>query len=199
MALDVIGAGMGRTGTYSLKLALEKLGFGPCHHMAEVMHNPEQKALWRDAGKGVRQDWDVAYAGYRSACDWPTAYVWRDVAAHYRQAKVILTVRDPTDWYESMAGTIMQRTGAGSDPESFGAAVIRNKVFGGRFSDRDHAIAVYHAHNAAVRAAVPPERLLVYRVTEGWQPLAAFLGVPVPPEAFPRTNSTAEFRARMQP
>lgn len=197
MALQVIGAGMGRTGTHSLKLALEALGFGPCHHMAEVMGNAEQMALWRVVGRGGLPDWDAAYAGYRSACDWPTAFVWREVAAHYPEAKVILTERDPDAWYDSMAGTIVPAIGRGNDPESFGEAVIGAKVFGGRLAERDHAIAVYEAHNAAVRAAFPPERLLVYRVTEGWPPLAAFLGVPVPPEPFPRTNSTAEFQARM--
>ncbi len=94
MALDVIGAGMGRTGTYSLKLALEQLGFGPCHHMADVLLDPRKKALWRAAGKGMLPDWDVALAGYRSAVDWPTAHFWAELSAYYSNAKVVLTVRD---------------------------------------------------------------------------------------------------------
>ncbi|WP_352781979.1 sulfotransferase family protein, partial [Mesorhizobium sp. M0244] len=106
MALYVIGAGMGRTGTYSLKLALEHLRFGPCHHMADVHANPEQKALWRAAGQGQLPTWDAAYAGYLSAVDWPTAHFWREVSDHYPDAKVILTVRDPEAWYDSMAQTI---------------------------------------------------------------------------------------------
>lgn len=197
MALSVIGAGMGRTGTYSLKLALEQLGFGPCHHMSDVNASTEQKALWRAAGKGQLPDWDVAYAGYRSAVDWPTAHYWREVGAHYPEARVILTVRDAGAWYASMAQTIAHTMDATNNPESFGVAVIGNGVFGGRFDERDRAIAIYEAHNAAVRAALPPERLLNYDVTEGWAPLCAFLDVPVPSDPFPRTNSTAEFRARI--
>jgi hypothetical protein len=198
MALDVIGAGMGRTGTYSLKLALEQLGMGPCHHMAEVIGNAQQKALWRAAGRGDLPDWDVALAGYRSAVDWPSAYFWRELSDYYSHAKVILTVRDPDAWYESVAQTIgLTMDPATNDPETFGVAVIGSVVFGGRFDERDHAIAVYEAHNAAVKAYVPAERLLVYEVSEGWEPLCAFLGIPVPSQPFPRTNSSAEFRARM--
>lgn len=198
MSLDVIGAGMGRTGTYSLKLALEHLGFGPCHHMADVNANLEQKELWRAAGQGQLPNWDLAYAGYRSAVDWPTAHFWREVSDHYPDAKVVLTVRDPEAWYDSVAQTIgLMMDPASNDPQSFGAAVVGNGVFGGRFNDRHHAIAVYEEHNATVRATLPPERLLTYQVSEGWGPLCAFLGVQLPSEPFPRTNSTAEFRARM--
>ena len=197
MALDIIGAGMGRTGTYSLKLALEQIGFGPCHHMTEVNRSPEQKALWRAAGKGHLPNWDAAYAGYRSAVDWPTAHFWRELSAYYSDAKVILTVRDPQAWYDSVAQTVRFMMDAANDPESFGVAVIGNGVFGGRYDDRDYAIAAYEAHNAAVRTALPQERLLVYQASEGWGPLCAFLGVPLPSEPFPRTNSTAEFRARI--
>ncbi|MER9224325.1 sulfotransferase family protein [Mesorhizobium sp. M0664] len=198
MALYVIGAGMGRTGTYSLKLALEHLGFGPCHHMADVHANPEQKALWRAAGQGQLPTWDAAYAGYLSAVDWPTAHFWREVSDHYLHAKVILTVRDPEAWYDSMAQTIgLTMDAATNDPQSFGVAVVGNTVFGGRFDNRDHAIAVYEAHNASVKSTLPPERLLTYQASEGWEPLCAFLGVQLPSEPFPRTNSTAEFRARI--
>ncbi|MER9216643.1 sulfotransferase family protein [Mesorhizobium sp. M0663] len=198
MALYVIGAGMGRTGTYSLKLALEHLGFGPCHHMADVRANPEQKALWRAAGQGQLPTWDAVYAGYLSAVDWPTAHFWREVSDHYSDAKVILTVRDPEAWYDSMAQTIgLTMDAATNDPQSFGVAVVGNTVFGGRFDNRDHAIAVYEAHNASVKSTLPPERLLTYQASEGWEPLCAFLGVQLPSAPFPRTNSTAEFRARI--
>ncbi|MER9440930.1 sulfotransferase family protein [Mesorhizobium sp. M0340] len=198
MALYVIGAGMGRTGTYSLKLALEHLGYGPCHHMADVHANPEQKALWRAAGQGQLPTWDAAYAGYLSAVDWPTAHFWREVSDHYPDAKVILTVRGPEAWYDSMAQTIgLTMDAATNDPQSFGVAVIGNTVFGGRFDNRDHAIAVYEAHNASVKSTLPPERLLTYQASQGWEPLCAFLGVQLPSETFPRTNSTAEFRARI--
>lgn len=197
MGLDVIGAGMGRTGTYSLKLALEALGLGPCHHMADVNADPVQKAYWRAAGRGELPDWDAVYAGYHSAVDWPTAHFWHEVSDHFPKAKVVLTVRGGADWYESMARTIALTMDDTNDPRSFGVAVIGRGVFGGRFANRDHAIGVYEAHNSAVEAALPPERLLVYEVSQGWEPLCDFLGVPVPADAFPRTNSTAEFRARI--
>lgn len=198
MTLAVIGAGMGRTGTYSLNLALELLGLGPCHHMADVNTSPEQKAQWRAAGRGELPDWDVAYTGYNSAVDWPTAHFWRELAAHFPMARIVLTTRDPDAWYTSMTETIFKTMGPGNDPASFGVAVVGNVVFGGRLNDRAHALEVYAAHNAAVKAAIPPERLLVYDVREAWAPLCAFLGKPVPADPFPRTNSTGEFKALMR-
>jgi hypothetical protein len=196
MPISVFGAGMGRTGTYSLNIALEMLGFGPCHHMADVNSSPEQKQLWRAAGRGEGIDWEEAYRGFRSAVDWPTAHFWRELAAHYPAAKIILTLRSPDSWYKSVSETILQTAGAEADPASFGVAVIRNKIFGGRTDDALHCKAVYERHNAAVIAEIQPERLLVYRVAEGWPPLCAFLGVEIPSEAFPNTNTTEDFRSR---
>ena len=195
MALEVIGAGMGRTGTHSLKLALEMLGLGPCHHMSEVMARPGQKEIWRAAGRGEPTDWDMAYQGYRSAVDWPTVHFWRELAAYYPNARIILTVRDPVRWHESVMNTIARSMGPDNDQDSFGVAVVAKQVFGGRIADREHAIAVHKAHNAAVAAAIPPERLLTYEVREGWEPLCAFLGVPVPEGPFPHSNTTEAFRA----
>jgi hypothetical protein len=106
MTLLVIGVGMGRTGTLSIKMALETLGFGPCHHMANVISNPEQLALWRAAAAGDLPDWDKAYVGFRSAVDWPTAYYWRELSEHYPSTQIVLTVRSPESWYESMSKTI---------------------------------------------------------------------------------------------
>ena len=111
MALEVIGAGFGRTGTESMKQALEILGLGPCHHMREVMSNPAQLALWRAAARGELPDWDEAFAGYRSAVDWPSAYFWRAVCAHYPEAKVLLTGRSAESWYESMSTDLAPEIG----------------------------------------------------------------------------------------
>jgi hypothetical protein len=196
MTLEVIGAGLGRTGTHSLKLALEQLGFGPCHHMSEVMSRPEQREMWRAVARGESPGWDALYDGYRAAVDWPTAHYWRQLADVYPAAKMLLSVRDPEAWHRSVVKTIGEDV-AGGDPDSFGTRVISREVFAGRIMDRDHAIAVYEAHNAAVRAAFGPDRLLVYEVAEGWGPLCAHLGVPVPATPFPLTNTTDEFRARM--
>jgi hypothetical protein len=197
MALSVIGAGFGRTGTHTLNLALEMLGFGPCHHMDDVMKSDQQKAWFRAAGKGEAVDWDEVYAGFQSAVDWPTAYFWRELADHFPNAKVILSVRDPEKWFESASSTIFNMMGPNASPESFGVAVIRNKVFGGNVEDKAHVMATMARHNAAVKAAIPPERLLVYEVSDGWAPLCGFLGVPVPAEPFPVSNTRDSFRARL--
>jgi hypothetical protein len=205
MALAVIGAGFGRTGTLSLKGALEQLGFGPCYHMTEVFAHPEHVPRWRDAAEGRPVDWDAVFAGYRATVDWPACAFWRALVARWPDAKVILTVRDPARWYESVSKTIavaMQRELPPEAPESARAhmAMVRRLVleatFDGRFEDRGHALAVYEAHNEAVRRALPGERLLVYEVSEGWEPLCRFLGRPVPEAPFPKVNSTDEFRAR---
>ena len=195
MALEVIGAGFGRTGTESMKQALEILGLGPCHHMREVMSNPAQLALWRAAARGELPDWDEAFAGYHSAVDWPSAYFWREVSAHYPEAKVLLTVRSAESWYESMDRTLLPVLRTSTDPDSIGLRLVAARVFGGRLDDRAHAIAVYEKNIADVQAAFPPERLLTYRVGDGWEPLCRFLGRPVPDVPYPQSNSTEQFRA----
>ncbi len=195
MALKVFGAGFGRTGTASMKQALEILGLGPCHHMWEVMSNPAQLALWRAAARGALPDWDEAFAGYRSAVDWPSAYFWREVSAHYPEAKVLLTVRSAESWYESMDRTILPVLRTSTNPDSIGVRLVGGRGFGGRLGDRAHAIAVYEKNIADVQAAFPPERLLTYRLGDGWQPLCRFLGMPVPDMSYPQSNSTEQFRA----
>lgn len=194
MALAVIGAGFGRTGTHSAKLALEHLGFGPCHHMIRVMADPAQVALWRQAAAGHLPDWDAAFAGYGSAVDWPSAHFWRETMRHFPKAKVLLTHRSGDSWYDSFSKTILESIGPDSTPATFGHAVIRNVIFEGRPEDRAHAIALYERHNALVRAAVPADRLICHEVGQGWEPLCAGLGVPIPDIPYPRTNATAEFR-----
>jgi len=201
MPLAVIGAGLGRTGTFSLKHALEELGLGPCHHMEEVMAHPEQIPAWHAAGRGGAVDWDALMAGYRSSVDWPSAQFWSELAALYPDAGIVLTVRDTERWYESFSKTIMRLLCA---PDMAPNPTIRSildmtqdvivrRAFGGRLDDAGHVKASFERHNAAVRAAVPPERLLVFDVAQGWEPLCAFLHVPVPATPFPRVNSTTEF------
>ena len=202
MGLKIIGAGFGRTGTKSLKLALEQLGFGPCHHMEEVMSNPKQVPLWQAAINGEAVDWDAAFAGYNSAVDWPAAHFWRQLADHYKDAQLILTLRDADGWWDSYARTIMV---AVSKPlEEIGdphmANIIRMvsemlgpQAFGSTYDDRDAAIAAYNKHVEAVQTAFPAERLLQLDVTDGWGPLCAFLDVAVPDIPFPRENSSREF------
>jgi hypothetical protein len=205
MPLDIVGAGFGRTGTNSLKIALEMLGFGPCHHMFEVRERPEQIRFWAAAARGERSDWDTVFRDFRSAVDWPSAYFWRDIAAHYPKAPVILSVRSDEAWVTSIQATIYeslksrhQRTDPlAREQGEMVYDIIERRTFSERLGEREHALAVYRAHNAAVRAAIEPGRLLVYDVAEGWEPLCRHLGVPVPAEPFPRTNSTDEFRMRL--
>jgi Sulfotransferase domain len=199
--LDVIGAGFGRTGTVSMKKALETLGFGPCHHMLDLFERPSEIELWREAERRQTADWEKLYAGHRSTIDWPGSRFWRDLVARYPEAKVILTVRDPQSWYVSARDSIyasMLPPDNGSDPvftkmREMSDEVVWQGVFKGRFADMEYALNVYEEHNEAVRREVPADRLLVFEVGEGWQPLCDFLGVPVPAEPFPRLNNRATF------
>jgi hypothetical protein len=203
MALEVIGAGFGRTGTLSLKRALERLGFGRCYHMVEVFEHPEHMDVWAAAHRGEAVDWEALFDGYRAAVDWPSCNLWREQMEAFPQAKVILSTRDPEGWYASVCNTILPATldaAASDDParRRFGEwanEIIWNRVFDGRMDDREHALAVYRAHVDRVRAEVPGDRLLVFEAGQGWEPLCAFLGVPVPEEDYPRSNSTEEFLA----
>src|SRR5690606_21852220 len=139
MSLSVIGAGFGRTGTLSLKLALEQLGFAPCHHMTEVFANPDQAATWLAAARGEAVDWDSLLEGYKASVDWPSCHFWRELAAHYPDAKVILSTRDPRRWYESISNTIFPAMkAAASDEEpvrsvmAMASYLVAEKTFGGR-------------------------------------------------------------------
>lgn len=194
--LELIGAGFGRTGTLSMKGALEMLGLGPCHHMTEVISDPEQEAIWRAIARGGTPDWDRALAGYRSTVDWPAAAFWRELSRNWPRARILLTVRDPDSWHRSMEDTIFAAIREGRDPDSIGRRLLADRVFGGRIDDRDHVIGVYLDNIARVQAAFGPDRLLTYELGSGWRPLCAFLGVPVPDAPFPSSNSTAEFQAR---
>jgi hypothetical protein len=199
MTLSVVGAGFGRTGTLSLKMALEQLGIGRCYHMVEVFQKPEAPEQWRAAGDGEGADWDTIFDGYSATVDWPGATFYREIADHYPKAKVILTERDADAWFKSTQATIFANDLGGGDGSPFAQmfkAVI-GKLFDGRLHDRDHCIAVYRAHNAEVRRVIPAERLLVYEVAQGWGPLCDFLKLPTPDTPMPKVNSTEEFVGRI--
>jgi Sulfotransferase domain len=204
MALQVIGAGFGRTGTQSLKLALEQLGFGPCHHMQEVRDHPEQLAFWQAAARGETLDWDEVFAGYVAQVDWPGARYWRELAAHFPAAKVILSVRPADAWFDSVQATIgpfMREAVQHDDPDRRARAemayeLICRQVFDGRMDDRAHAIRVFHDHIAEVQRTIEPERLLIFSAADGWPPLCRFLGVAMPDAPFPHTNTTEAFQTR---
>ena len=205
MTIEVIGAGFGRTGTLSLKIALEALGLDKCYHMMEVMRNESHAAQWRKAARGEAVDWDALYTGYRATVDWPSASFWRELRAVYPEAKVILTLRDSQQWYTSVMNTIWkfssQVTGesrtqldeAAMERSMMGDEIIWQGVFGGRMKDRDHVIECYERHNQEVIDTVPADKLLVYRPGDGWEPLCGFLQKTVPNTDYPKVNSTEDF------
>lgn len=192
MPLHVVGAGLGRTGTLSLKLALEQLGLGPCYHMLEVRAAPERLEHWNRIAAGEQVDWEEVFAGFRSTVDWPACNYWRELTARYPDAKVILSLRDPESWFRSTQATIFSEAVQSGAPPSI--RKILTDVVGDDLSDRERCIAAFERHNASVRAGVPPEKLLVFDAKHGWEPLCAFLGVPVPGAPFPSVNTTDEFR-----
>ena len=196
MTLRVIGAGLGRTATFTLKFALEHLGFGPCFHMTEVFADARRQVpLWLDAVAG-KPDWDEIFRGFHSTTDYPACSYWRELADHYPQAKVVLTLRDPDSWFESVSETIfspaMQDGLVGSPTGDMMRGAIFDFFEGGDIRDRAFMTDWFARRNQAVIDALPPERLLVFHPRDGWEPLCAFLGVPVPPEKFPRVNSRDE-------
>ena len=197
--MNVFGLGVGRTGTYSLKLAIERLGLGPCHHMEAVLQNmPVQVPLWCDALSG-HPNWQAIYDGFESAVDWPTASFFRDLVRAFPSAKFVLTHRDPKNWADSFVTTIYKLIGerdrAPPEMKAWFEMAYRVLAKAGipEGLDRDGLITAFTTHNEAVKQAIPAGQLLVYQVKEGWGPLCEFLRAPAPDEAFPRTNDRAEF------
>lgn len=207
--MRVIGAGYGRTGTSSLKRGLETLGFGPCHHMEEVVKHPSEVPTWERAARGEAIDWQTFMRPWGSACDFPSALYYRELMEAFPDAKVILSVRDPGSWYASMSETIvpmfkrfpnrlvLQHLPIVSAPfRSMNNTRIKAEIID-RFAEREHVIQMFEDHIAEVKRVVPAERLLVFEAKQGWAPLCEFLGVPVPSEPFPRVNDTAAFKRRV--
>ena len=203
MTMKVIGAGVGRTGTYSLMLAINQLGFGPCFHMEEVLHAmPKQVPLWTAALTG-NADWQAIYSGYNSAVDWPTAGFFKELISVYPMAKFILTERSAESWADSFTPTIYQllaeKDSAPIEMKDWLAmsmeAVHKSGIPLGL--NRQELMKAYTAHNDAVKNTIPADQLLVFDVKQGWQPLCEFLGVPVPNEPFPRSNDRGEFWDRV--
>jgi hypothetical protein len=206
--MKIIGAGFGRTGTASIKAALETLGFSPCYHMTEVFANPEHAEFWRAAWRGEPVHWDRILGGYEATVDWPACTFYAELMERYPDAKVLLSVRDPERWYESTRSTIYElgriSTGSPFSRLSFAfffllafgtfntgqGPMTEEIIWGGTFD-------VFNQHSKEVRRRVPQEQLLVYEVKEGWGPLCEFLGVEEPDTPFPHLNDAAEMRRRM--
>ena len=212
MSLKVIGAGFGRTGTMSLKHALEDLGFGPCYHMIELTNDPGKVAAWESASRGQTAALENLFTNFQSVTDFPGCLFYRELHQLYPDAKVILTIRDPEDWYRSASKTIFR-----SYPSLKQLMVIISgyafrkrirllmrvgwlinnlifhRTFRFEFRNKHRAIDIFEKHNLEVINHIPSEQLLVYDIAEGWEPLCRFLEVPVPDHPFPNTNSSDHF------
>lgn len=200
MTLAIVGAGLGRTGTHSLKLALERLLGGPCYHMVEVFNHPEHVPMWHAAMRDEPVDWPALFEGYAATVDWPGGGVWQAISEAYPDAPVLLSTRRSADeWYTSGSRTIflaMDEAPPGMEEWHAMVSAMVHRVTPD-WHDAELTKAGYERHNAAVRAAVPPDRLIEWQPENGWAPLCAALGVAEPDEPFPVTNTTAEFRAML--
>lgn len=198
MTLKVIGAGLGRTGTLSLKVALETLLQRPCYHMSEVLKRPEHIPLWHQAAKGNPPDWQVLFSGYGAAVDWPCAAFWPELAEIFPDALIVLSQRSADRWWQSAHDTIfktLENPAFSAEWKAMFSDVLAAR-WGADYHDACAAIAAYHRHNAQVRAKAPARRLLVWSVEEGWAPLCSALGLCIPETPFPRTNTREEWEQR---
>lgn len=201
MSLRIIGAGLGRTGTYSLKLALERLLGAPCYHMAEVFPRPGHVPLWHAAALGQMPDWDSLFTGFAAAVDWPASAFWKELSVAYPDAPILFSYRDSESWWESAHATIfgsLDRVRTEMPPWHDMIAAMMVNRFTPNLNDREACIAAYESHNADVRATAPLDRLIEWSTGDGWGPICAALDLPIPDEPFPRANTREEFLSRHQ-
>ncbi len=206
MALQVVGAGLGRTGTNSLKLALEELLGSPCYHMFELMQRPQDGPVWERAVHGEPVDWNELLADYRATVDWPACAFWREIWAANPDAVVLLSSREtPQAWWASMEKTIVPVLNGpplGDDPEAERGQAMILELMRTRFTpdwgDREAAIAAYGRHCEEVRSEVPKGKLIDWQTGDGWEPICAGLGLEVPSTPFPHENRTVDFRANVE-
>ena len=201
MALKVVGAGLGRTGTNSLKLALEELLGGPCYHMFELIAHPQQVPLWERALRGEEVDWASLFEGYSATVDWPGCAFWRNLADANPDAPVLLSTRDSAQtWWASMEQTVvpaLQGPMLSDQPELMRGQAMVLELFRTRFTpdfaDRDAAIAAYDRHCEAVRREIPADRLIEWQRRDGWRPICSQLGLAAPDTPFPHENASEDF------
>jgi len=206
MELRVVGAGLGRTGTASLKKALEQLTEGRCYHMFEVFEQPDSVAGWHRVARGESDDWDSLMGGYAASVDWPAAAYWPELSAANPDAIVLLSTREtPQAWWGSMEKTIIPTLTMELPADAQGMGEHRAMVlemlehrFTPGWQDPETAMAAYERHNERVRSEVPAERLVDWQPGDGWAPICGALGVPVPPDPFPHENSSEQFQSNIE-
>ncbi len=211
--MKVLGVGFGRTATMSLKVALEQLGAGPCFHMIELItgeHRERDLPHWTRVANGEQVDWHEVFDGWQATVDWPACSRWRELIEVFPDTPVLLNVRDFDGFYESATHTLLAIWEAG---ESGGVApdaarpapppALREVIgmliwegdFQGRFADRDWMRQMYERRIETIKETVASDRLTVWNIGDGWEPLAAMLGVAAPAEEFPHLHDTDDFRA----
>jgi hypothetical protein len=207
--LKIIGSGFGRTGTLSLKAALEQLGFGPCYHMSEIISKPKRMSAWSNIGRGRPADWREMMKGYRSSVDFPACIYYRELMRAFPDAKIVHTVREPERWYQSMYETVYQFSNLSPlwarrlisplrNMTEMATITVWDGVFKGDFENRQRTIEIFQQHTETVKRTVPPENLLVFSIKEGWEPLCKFLQVPIPDTHFPHLNDSAQMKRVMR-
>jgi hypothetical protein len=213
--MKVIGAGLPRTATLSQKVALETIGFGPCYHMVNVLGDLSQVPLWHRAADGDI-DWEEIFAGYESTVDWPGGFFYRELIEAYPDAKVLLSVRSPESWERSFRQTIVEMCHGRSMMPLLSHAraqidarweryleLVDRMFWGpqGTFKDGwerpEQLIEQMLAHHEEVKRTIPAERLLVWEVGEGYEPLCEFLQIDVPAEPLPHANDRDTFIERV--
>jgi len=223
--MKVIGAGWGRTGTASTQEALNMLGYH-CHHMKEVFQQPRSHLeMWIDVSKGKQVDLEKLFKGYDATVDWPGCNLYSELLVLYPHAKVILNVRDPEKWHQSVLQSIYfaEDLRVGWLNNIF---FNLNRVFNPRMTKmldwmheyiwvrclyKSGPVKTLHGEKGKqlaitrfaewvdeVKRTVPSEQLLVFSVDQGWKPLCAFLDLPVPDKPFPKINGSAEWERRLR-
>lgn len=194
--MRIIGAGVGRTGTYSLKLALEKLLGGPCYHMMEVFEHPEHVTLWHSAASGQTVDWQQLFSGYAAGVDWPVCAFARELADVYPDAPVLLSVRDFEPWWESASTTIFPSSQRAEGMWKEMVTTLFNNKFTGELDNKEACRKAFERHYENIRKDIPASRIVEWRPGDGWEPICNALDLPVPDESFPHRNTTEEFLSR---
>lgn len=199
MGLQVIGAGTGRTGTSSLRQALEFLLGQPCYHMAELLANPDHVTFWLEGALDGQPDWQRALAKYGAGVDWPVAAFWPELSAAFPNALILLSKRPADEWWESASKTIY----APRNRKEGSLAELSQELSRTRFPihpiihDKVASMQLYEEWNRSVIEKAPADRLVIWNVGDGWQPLCNALDLPIPEIPFPHKNTKADFIRRL--